>query len=121
MITELTVRPQAASAAAQRHVTKATNAAAVAQAAAKTPKHAVNPAVLTPASPAAALNTNATARTSNAVPAMAVRPRTQLVADLSITARQAQHVVSVHRKTMMGRTIISVLQARHVLIHFIST
>ncbi|RAO67439.1 uncharacterized protein BHQ10_003451 [Talaromyces amestolkiae] len=82
---ELTVRPQAASAAVQRHVTKATNAAAVAQAAAKTPKLAANPAVLTPANPAAALNTNATTRTSNAVPAMAVRPRTQLVADLSTT------------------------------------
>lgn len=113
--------PQAASAAAQQHATKATSAAAVAQAVAKTPKHAANLAALTLANPAAALNTSATAPMSNAVPAMAARPRTQLVVDLSITARQAPHVVSVRRKTTMGPMIISVPLGRLVWIHFIST
>lgn len=107
------------SAAAQQHATKAINAAAAVQAAAKTPKHAANPAVPTPVNPAAALNTNATALTNNAVLEMVVRQRTQPVADQSITARQAQRVVLVLRKTMMGPMIISVLRGPRVWIRSI--
>lgn len=114
MTTVPTAPPQAASVAAPQHATKATNAAAAVQAAAKMPKHAANLAVPTPVNRVAVLNINATALTSNAVPAMGVRQRTQPVADLSITARLAQRVVLVPRKTMMGPMIISVLRARLV-------
>ena len=114
MTTVPTAPPQAASVAASQHATKATNAAAAAQADAKMPKHAANPVVPTPVNRVVVLNINATAPTSNAVPEMGVRQRTQPVADQSITARQEQPVVSVPRKMMMGPMIISVLRARLV-------
>jgi hypothetical protein len=114
MTTVPTAPPQAASAVAPQHATKAINAAAAAQAAAKTPKHAANLAAPTPANRVVVLNINATAPTSNAVPEMGVRQRTQPVADQSITARQEQRVVLVPRKMMMGPMIISVLRARLV-------
>lgn len=88
--------------------TKATNASAAAQVAAKTAKHAVNPAAPTSANHAAALNTNAMQKTSNVVLATAAHPKTQPVADQSTTAIKALHVALVPRKTMMGPTIISV-------------
>jgi hypothetical protein len=110
---------RAASAAAQRHAGKATNAAAVAQAVARTLKHAANTAVPTLANPAAVLNINATALTSNAAPATAARPRTQPVVGQNTTARQAQRAVLVPRKTVTVRMIISALLGPHVLTHFI--